>query len=66
MMKCGIAPGLHSCFSDEGTLSLFSKIILIGVTSCVVAGFIPAFCLIILTQHSKTPLLRLQIIGKAL
>jgi len=25
MMKCGIALGLHSYFSDEGALSLFSK-----------------------------------------
>jgi hypothetical protein len=29
MMKCGIALGLHSYFSDEGALSLFSKIIMI-------------------------------------
>ncbi len=28
-MKCGIALGLHSYFSDEGALSLFSKIIMI-------------------------------------
>jgi hypothetical protein len=28
MMKCGIALGLHSFFSDEGALSLFSKMIM--------------------------------------
>ncbi len=29
MMKCGIALGLHSYFSDEGALSLYSKIIMV-------------------------------------
>ncbi|MCP4630361.1 MAG: hypothetical protein GY850_43665 [bacterium] len=29
MMKCGFALGLHSYFSDEGALSVFSKLLMI-------------------------------------